>query len=60
MHKQPSKDSFMSTLGKHVSATQLTAISVQPLHAECWEIYTMLEEDDEREPSLLASKKAFD
>ena len=34
MGKRPSKDSFMSRLGKRVAATQLTPTLVQPLHPE--------------------------
>jgi len=57
MGKWPSKDSFTSTLGKRVAATQLTPMSAQPLHAERLEDYIVSEEDDEREPAPLASKK---
>jgi len=57
MGKRPSKDSFMSTLGKRVAATQLTPTSVQPLHPERRVVYIFLEEEDEHEPAPLASKK---
>ena len=60
MGKLPSKDSFTSTLGKLVAATQLTPTSVQPLHPEHREIYLVLEEEDKRELALLASKKVLD
>jgi len=57
MGKLPSKDSFTSTLGKRVAATQLTATSAQPLHPEHGEVYILLEEEDERRAAPLASKK---
>jgi len=57
MGKQPSKDSFTSTLGKRVAATQLTPTSAQPLHPERQEVHIVTEEEDEREPAPLASKK---
>jgi hypothetical protein len=57
MGKRPSKDSFTSTLGKRVAATQLTPTSAQPLHPERQEVYIVSEEEDEREPAPLASKK---
>jgi len=60
MGKQPSKDSFMSTLGKEVAATLLTPTSAQPLHPEGWEIYIVSEEQDECEPAPLASNKVSD
>ena len=57
MGKRPSKDSFTSTLGKRVAAIQLSPTSAQPLHPERREVYIVLEEEDEREPAPLASKK---
>ena len=57
MGKRPSKDSFTSTLGKRVAATQLTPTSAQPLHPERREVYIVSEEEVEREPAPLASKK---
>jgi hypothetical protein len=57
MGKRPSNDSFTATLGKHVTATQLTPTSAQPLHPERREVYIVSEEEDEREPAPLASKK---
>ena len=57
MGMHPSRDSFMSTLGKQVAVTQLTPTLVQPLHPQCWEFNIVLEEEDEREPAQLASKK---
>jgi len=60
MGKQPSKDSFMSILGKRVVATQSTATSVQPLHPEHREVYIVPEEEDELDPAPLASKKVSD
>src|SRR5882757_5608139 len=57
MGKRPSKDSFLSTLGKRVAATQLTPTSAQPLHPERREVYIVSEEEDEREPAPQASKK---
>jgi len=57
MGKRPSKDSFTSTLGKRVAATQSTPTSAQPLHSERREVYIVSEEVDEREPVPLASKK---
>jgi hypothetical protein len=57
MGKRPLKDSFTSTLGKRVAATQLTPTSAQPLYPERREVYIVSEEEDEREPSPLASKK---
>jgi len=55
--KRPSKDSFTSTLGKRVAATQLTPKSSQPLDPELREVYIVSEEEDEREPAPLASQK---
>jgi len=55
--KRPSKDFFTSTLGKRVAATQLTPTLVLPLHPERLEVYIVSEEEDEREPAPLASKK---
>jgi len=57
MGKRPSKDSFRSTLGKRVAATQLTPTSAQPLHPERQEVYIVSEQEEEREPAPLASKK---
>ena len=57
MGKRPSQDSFKSTPGKRVAATQLTPTSALPLHPECREVYIVSEEEDEREPAPLASKK---
>jgi hypothetical protein len=57
MGERPSKDSFMSRLGKRVAATQLTPLSAKPLHPECREVHIILEEEDEHEPALLAFKK---
>jgi hypothetical protein len=53
----PSKDSFTSTLGKQVEANKLFAKSVLPLHPEHREVYIVSEEEDQRKPALLASKK---
>jgi hypothetical protein len=55
--KWPSKDSFKSTLGKQVAATQFTATSAQPLHPECQQFPIVSEEENEREPAPLVSKK---
>jgi len=57
MGKRPSKDSFTSTLGKQVAATQLTPALAQPLHPESREVYIVSEGEDEREPAPLAFKK---
>jgi hypothetical protein len=57
MGKWPSKDSFTSTLGKRVAATQLTPMSAQPLYPEHWAVYIVSKEENEREPAPLASKK---
>jgi len=57
MGKRPSKDSFTSTLGIRVAATQLTPTSAQPLHPERRDVYIVSEEEDERESVPLASKK---
>ena len=57
MGKRPSKNSFTSTLGIRVVPTQLTPTSAQPLHSGCREVYIVSEEEDEREPAPLASKK---
>ena len=45
--KRPSEDSFTSTLGKWVAATQLTLTSAQPLQPERQVIYIVSEEEDE-------------
>jgi len=55
--KRPSTDSFMSTLGKWVVATQWTSMSVQPLKSERGEVYIFPEEEDESELVPLASMK---
>ena len=60
MGKQPSKDLFTSTIGKRVAAAQLTSRSAQPLHPERWEVYIVSEEEDQRQPAPLASKKVSD
>jgi len=60
MGNQPSKDSFTSTLGKLVAATQLTPTSARPLHPEHREVYIVSEEENEFEPAPLASKKVSD
>jgi len=57
MGKRPSKDSFTSTLGKRVAATQLTPTLAQPPHPEHREVNIVSEEEDERKPAPLASKK---
>jgi len=57
MVKWPSNNSFTSTLGHQVTATQFTPTSSQPLHPERGEIHILLEEEDERKPALLVSKK---
>jgi len=59
MGKRRSNDSFTSTLGKRVTATQLTPTSAQRLHPEGWEVHLVSEEEDEREPAPLASKTIF-
>jgi len=56
MGKRPSKDSFTSTLGKQVAATQLSPTLALPLQPERREVYIVSEEEDEREPAPLASK----
>jgi len=58
MGKQPSNDSFTSTVGKLVAATQLTSSLEQPLHPERREVHIVSEQEDEREPAPLASKNA--
>jgi len=55
--QRPSKDSFMSTLGKQVAASRLTSTSAQPLHSERLEVYDVWEEEDEHKPAPLESKK---
>ena len=59
MGRQPSKDSFPSRLGKHVTATQFTATSVWPLHPQHWMVNILSEEEDEREPTPPPSRKVF-
>jgi hypothetical protein len=56
MGKRPSKDSFSSTVGKRVTATQLTPTLAQSLHPERREVYIVSEEEDECEPAPLALK----
>jgi hypothetical protein len=53
----PSKDSFRLTHRKRVTATQLTPTSAQPQDPEHLKVSTVSEEEDEREPVPLASKK---
>ena len=60
MGKRPSEDSFTSTIGKGVMATQSTPTSAQPLHPERREVHIVSEEDDECKPTPLASKKELD
>jgi len=61
MRKGPSKDSFMSTLGKRVAATQLTSTSAKPLHPEHREVsIASEEEEDEFDPAPLTPKKVSD
>jgi len=57
MRKRTSKDSFKSTLGKRVAATQITSTSAQPRHPERQEAYIVSEEEDARELAPLPSKK---
>src|SRR5882757_3356166 len=59
MGKQPSKDSFTSTLGKRVAATKFTPTSAQPLHPERCEVCIVSEEEAECVPAPLASKKVL-
>jgi hypothetical protein len=59
MGKQASVHSFTSILAKRVLATQSMAESVQPLYPELQKVNIVLEEEDECEPSLLASKIVF-
>jgi hypothetical protein len=56
MGKQPSKDSFTSTLGKRVAVTQLTPELEQALHPERQAVYIVSGEEDQPEPVLLAYK----
>ena len=60
MGKRLSKDPFTSTLGKLVAETQLTPTLAQLLHTECRKVYSVLENEDEREPAPLASKEVSD
>ena len=60
MGKRPSKDSITSTLRKRVAAIQLTSTTAEPQHPESQEVYIVSEEEDEREPAPLASKKVSD
>ena len=57
MGKRPLKDSFTSTLGKRVVATQSTPMWAQPIHPEHWEVYNVPEEKNDLEPVPLVSKK---
>jgi len=57
MGKWLSEDSFTSTLGNQVVATQAIPTSVQPVHPEHREVNTLSEEEDECELAPLASKK---
>jgi hypothetical protein len=57
MGKRPSKDSSTSILGNGVAANQLAPTVAQPLHPEHREVNKVSEEEDEPEPTLLASKK---
>jgi len=58
--QRPSRHCFTSTLGMCVVATQLSPTSVQPLQPKRREINIVWEEDDECEPTPLASKKVLD
>jgi len=60
MGKQPSKDSFMATLEKGVTATQLTPMSVPPFHSDHQAVNSVSEQEDEHEAVLLASQKISD
>jgi len=60
MGKRASKDSFTSTLGKRVAATQFTPISEQPQHPEHRDVYILSDDEDECKPAPLASKKVSD
>jgi len=60
MGKQLSKYSFTSIVGKQVTATELTPTLVRLLCPECCEVYLVSEEEDEREPAPLPSKKVLD
>jgi hypothetical protein len=53
MGKQPSKDSFTSTLGQRVAVTQLTPKSGQALHPERQAVYIVSGKEDQPEPVLL-------
>jgi len=54
-----SKDSFISRLVTKVMATQITPTPALPLHPECREVYTVLEED-EYDAAPLATMMVFD
>jgi len=56
MGKWESEDSFISTFGRPVASPHLTPVSVQPIIHQCWEIYIVLEEQDEFRLLLLVSK----
>ena len=58
--KRLSNDSFMSTLGKRVAATQIPPTSARHLHSVRREVYIVSEGEDESEPAPLASKKLSD
>jgi hypothetical protein len=60
MGQRLSHDSFMSTLGKPVAATQITHTLARPLRPELWEVYISSEANDERDPVPLPSMKVSD
>jgi len=60
MGKWPSKDSFMSTLGKSVTATQLTSTSAQRVHPKHREVNIVWVEEDEPEPAPQVCKQGSD
>lgn len=39
----------MSTVGKHVTATEISPASAQPLYGEYWQVYKMTEEEEQHE-----------
>jgi len=55
--KRPWDDSFTSTLGKWVAATRLMPMSAQLQHPERRGVYIVLQQQDERDAVLQASKK---
>jgi hypothetical protein len=59
MVKSPSNDSFTSSLGTGVMATQLAPAIAQRQHRENWKVYNDSEEEDEREPDPLIFKNVF-